>query len=81
MSVTKLGDTNSSISQRLRMLADEHDATDGDDRTEFLLVAMREDGAIESGGYIVDIAAAMGALEIAKIDLLESYYASLETMH
>ena len=80
MSVTKLGDTSSSISQRLRMLADEHDTND-DDRTEFLLVAIREDGAIESGGYIVDVAAAMGALEIAKIDLLESYYASLETMH
>ena len=40
MSVTKLGDTSSSISQRLRMLADEHEAADGDDRTEFLLVAM-----------------------------------------
>lgn len=83
MSVSKLGNTNTTLSQRLRMLADEWDTLEANDkdRTEFLLITMETSGTLGCGGYIVDILSATGALEIAKIDLIDSYNSSIDMMH
>lgn len=81
MNVTKINDNKGSISQRLRMLADEYDSSDESKKTEYLLIAINEDGSVVNGGCVRDIVSMAGALEIAKMEMFDNYYAGLTATH
>ena len=83
MSIYKLGNNGNTLPQKLRMLADEYEALDDTDldRNQFVIITLSKDGNMGCGGVILDLATMLGAIELAKLDLMDNLANDVELMH